>query len=714
MIRLFDREEKDFTTRGLGSLKDTLKCYVSEELNGMYELYMEYSIFSPKALLIKEQNIIYTSAPRGEQAFRIYKVIKNVNILKIYARHIFYDLADNFISETEIKGQNGSGAIDQILSKTDYSHEFRGMSDISSIRNMKIKEKNPLEAILSNENSFVSLWGGEVLRENYDIKILDNIGEDRGVNIKYGKNLLGIEEELDLSDVCTKIMPIGDKDLLLPELYVESENINKYVHPKVRKIEFKDVKVREKIEENDLESDDNKSYETKELAYEELRRRCKRLFEINKIDIPNINYKVNFLELTKTEEYKKYSILEKVFLGDTITIKHSILDINIKAKVISYKYNSILNCYEELELGNYKSSLLNIVNKIDDIVNSLEGLDQIILDKAKEKATELINSGLGGYVVKKRDEILIMDTDNINTAMNVWRWNKNGLGYSSTGYNGKFGLAMTADGSIVADFITTGMLNGELIKAGSVKAKSISQEYKTEITNEINGSVSSLEQSFIVANGILESSIRSTNDDVYNLGNRVSSAESKIQQTANSITSTVQDEIYSNNTTNRVKSIIQQSPSSVQVAFNDINPSVDLSSSGSFEIINGRLQVKNNNNMVVIDGQYNIHKIMVTGEVTISISGSKESVTVEINHGLGYMPAYSCYALLDEYDRRCINLPSMSLSMTGGVYGFDSITRARVNKNYLYLDYIRTPRRAASMGYESYKIKYFIYKEVAF
>lgn len=127
---------------------------------------------------------------------------------------------------------------------------------------------------------------------------------------------------------------------------------------------------------------------------------------------------------------------------------------------------------------------------------------QEILESAKDNATALIRSALGGYVVITEDasELLIMDTDDIETARRVWRWNLNGLGYSSTGYNGRYGLAMTMDGAIVADFITTGTLNADLIKAGTMSADRIQggtykvggvpgQEYGYLYVYDVNGNV---------------------------------------------------------------------------------------------------------------------------------------------------------------------------------------------------------------------------------
>ncbi|WP_051623464.1 phage tail spike protein [Clostridium hydrogeniformans] len=596
MIRIYDSKENNFNHNGLGLLKDTLICEVYEELNSLYEMYLEYPIYGMKASLIKEENIIKASTPQGNQLFRIYKVVKDLNVLKAYARHIFYDLADNFIEDTFIQGQNGAGALDQILSKTQYLHSFRGMSSISKINNSYFERKNIVEALLDigEENCYLNKWGGEVVRDNFDIKFYTQRGDDRGVTIGYGKNLLGIEEELDISTVATRIIPQGAEGLLLPEKYVDSPYINNYIHPKIRKVEFNNIKAQKEGKEQQ-----DKEALPLEEAYNALRRGTKLLYDLDKIDIPKVNYKIDFLELSKTEEYKDYKILERVLLGDTVTIKHSKMDIDIKAKVIKYKWNSILNKYEELELGNFKNSFVDVVSKIESKIKSeLEALETSVLDKAKDKATELINSGLGGYVLKNRDEILIMDTDNINTATKVWRWNKNGLGYSSTGYNGKFGLAMTSDGSIVADFITVGVLNGLLLKAGSVKSNAISQDYTKTIEDKITGIKDTLTQEFKVSNGELLSSINSNKKDIEG---KVSSLNSQVQQTASGILSVVQynkedsdgkistlstqikqtqNSISSKVDEGKLGSLIEQKSNNVRIAFNNISQSISMEPEG--------------------------------------------------------------------------------------------------------------------------------------
>ena len=176
---------------------------------------------------------------------------------------------------------------------------------------------------------------------------------------------------------------------------------------------------------------------------------------------------------------------------DTVNVEFPKLNVSSTSKCISIKYDAITNKYIELKLGDSKTNLASTIVSQDKVIS--ETPSKSFLEKAIDNATQLITGGLGGYVIiqsssggKQPDEILIMNTDDIKTATNVWRWNKNGLGYSSNGYNGPYATAITADGKIVADFILAGEFDGALIKAGSIAAEMLSVEYKTSVTNAIS------------------------------------------------------------------------------------------------------------------------------------------------------------------------------------------------------------------------------------
>ncbi|MGO5075183.1 phage tail spike protein [Clostridium sporogenes] len=374
MINIYNSRETDFENNGLAILDNCIRCEVEEELNGFYGLELEYPIFDSKTKYLIEDNIIKAPTPIGLQLFRIYRKVKNMSSIICYARHIFYDLLDNFIESYRTGNATGNGALKGILTNTQYPNNFKGYSDISTIADAFYVRKNAIAAIMGEEkNSFLNRWGGEILRDNFNISILNSIGKDNGVTISYAKNLLGLEEDLDMSEVTTRIMPTGlaenDQSILLPEKYIDSPLISKYPFPKVKHLHFGDIKV--DPEENITLSDVQRL----------LREKVQELYSVNKVDIPKVNYKVDFVELSKTEEYKNYRILEKVNLGDIVTIKHKKLNIDIKGKVIKYKWDSVLNKYLEIELGNFKENLSTDLNNIS---NSIEEVKEDMQENNKK------------------------------------------------------------------------------------------------------------------------------------------------------------------------------------------------------------------------------------------------------------------------------------------------------------------------------------------
>jgi phage minor structural protein len=459
MIILYDAKCKDFNNNGIGILKDSLKCEVSEALNGELVLDLEYPITSKYIESIINENIIKCDAGLGEdQLFRIKHVKPNFDTITIYGEHITYDLADNFLEDVFPQNLNGAACLDWILSHTLDTHNFNSFSDIQAVASARYVRKNPIEAIVGDlENSFVNLWGGELERNNYTIKMLNRRGNDKGYKIKYRKNLTGLDFTIDNSNIVTKIMPQGYNGLFLPEKYIDSPLINNYPHKKVKVIEFSNVKVKEN-------ADDEEGYATKEEAYEELRRLCGLKYLEENIDKPTVNLKVDFVDLSQTTEYQNYSFLESVSMGDTVTVELDYTQVEVR--VIKTTYDSLLHRYTKLELGEFKANYITDSQK--DITNTIrkeaDTIETSVLEQAKQNATEQLTAALGGYIYKTQNELFIMDTDNPNTARKVWRWNLNGLGYSKNGIDGPYELAMTQDGRIVADFITTGQMDVARIK----------------------------------------------------------------------------------------------------------------------------------------------------------------------------------------------------------------------------------------------------------
>lgn len=451
-MNIYLQNETDFTHNGLGFLTDILNAKVEDNLNGDYSLVFEYKINGKLSEYLVNENIVRCKVADGtNQLFLIKNVIKTFNSIQVTCRHIFYQLLDNFVEDVAPTNLSPQLFLQWVLDRTNYENNFVAHSDISATKSARYVRRNPVDCILGDtDNSMVNLFGGELKRDNFDIYFNSRIGSDKGVKLIIGKNVTGINITVDTNSVHTKIMPQGYDGLLLPEKYVNSILINNYVTPKIYKVEFGDIK---------YDPEDETAYHTEEEAYEALRNAVEDLFNSG-IDKPTINVKIDWIELSKTNEYKDYVNLERVNLGDTITI--DLLGTQYQSRVIKTIYNPLNDKTETFEIGTPKANLSTSTNQI---IKQLEkATPSSILAEAQKNATDQLTKAMGGYVYKTENELFIMDTNDKKTAQKVWRWNLNGLGYSSSGINGPFETAITQDGQIVADFITTGKLNTAVIE----------------------------------------------------------------------------------------------------------------------------------------------------------------------------------------------------------------------------------------------------------
>lgn len=488
MIKLFEPTATDFTTNGVAILTNCIDMEIIEELNGIYALSFKYPIEEPKIVkgiiqanknIISGKTIVGTKTnvnlpPKSyflqkdyivyanNQPFRIYNVKRDMSMININCRHIFYDLLDNFLEDVRPTNLNRLDALKWVLERTQYPNRFTFNGNLGPTATRYFIRKNVVEAIMG-QDGILETWGGEIVRDNFNIGIWDNRGNDRGVLIQGGKNLVGIEEDLDTDNVITRVMPTGldenDTVIMLPEKYIDSPNINMYPHPKIRHMHYGDIKVNK---ETGITKDD---------VIRLLRLKVKELYEVEKVDIPEVNYKVDFIELSKTEEYKDYITLEKVEVGDTVTVRYNKLNLDIKAKVI--KTTKTLRGFkwlnEKVELGNFKKNVTNSLNKIDSIttpdgkvkgeaiwgtIDATKATLKAMADSAETQVERAIlfedkdpNSSTYGA--------LCMGTRGFQIAKEMtngeWQWTTFGTGQGFTADLIRAGILQSLDGSLRID-----------------------------------------------------------------------------------------------------------------------------------------------------------------------------------------------------------------------------------------------------------------------
>ena len=455
MLVLYSSNTTSFSNLGLGVLRDFYSNpTITEVLNAEYNLEFEYVTGGWLGEDLVKGNIIKANG----QLFRIWDIEQDLQKIKILAKHIFFDLSKNFLEDVAPTNLTANNAINWILNRTASQNSFEVTGDCTNVASARYIRKNVIDAIYNEDNAILKRFGGEIELDNYNVYVHQKRGNNTGFSVLYGKNLSGIQMSLDLSTVATRIMPQGKDELLLDELYVDSPLIGNYFAPFYQKIEFSDIGV---DEDNNIDE---------ETAKDLLRATVQKLY-VEGIDKPTISIKIDFIELSKTTEYKEYQNLENVSLGDTITAKIPKLNLNIETRVVKTVYDLLLDRIISIECGTVTP---NIVTKqyqsSQEIINKLERVDvDSILSQAQINATNLINHPFNGciFIDKQHGELYIMNTDEPTTATQVWKWGLGGLGFSSNGLSGPYGIAITQDGKINADYITTGTLSASVIEGYS-------------------------------------------------------------------------------------------------------------------------------------------------------------------------------------------------------------------------------------------------------
>lgn len=455
---LYSPTTTSFTTGGIGKLIDAGSCIVTEERNGSYELEMTYPITGHLYDEIKQRSIIFAkpSPAQSEQPFRVYRITKPLNkVVTIYAAHISYDLSG--IPVKNFTSQSVQAALTALTTSSVISNPFTFWSDKTNSGVMEIETPTPCRTILSN---ILDVYGGEYEFDKYTVKLHSLRGFDNGVSIKYGKNLTDLEQDENCSNVYTGVLPYWTgNDTTVSGSVVNAPGT--YDFTRILPVDFT----------SDFEEQPSTA---------QLDNAATKYISDNNIGIPEVNLTVSFVHLNQTEEYKNLGIFERVELGDTIKVEFAAMGVSSTARCVKTVYNTLLERYDNVELGEVKKGLADTISSqtssiIDISKNS--GVSSAV-KAAIMAASEAITGQKGGSVIlhdtrggNKPNELLFLDNDDISQAQKVWRFNLSGFGYSSNGYEGPFTTAITRDGSIVADFITTGSMDAARITAGILKSK---------------------------------------------------------------------------------------------------------------------------------------------------------------------------------------------------------------------------------------------------
>ena len=436
---------------------------INRVLNGAYRFYGNYARDGQYRSYLKKGNFLKAQVEDGSyQYFEIYNIKKNLQSVSVTARHIGFMANKNFIIDSFTANGNGTQIMNNLKAALTFKQRFNYLSNVGTTHQFTAKQVAPIDAIIGSNNgnqNLTGVTGGELEMDNFNLKLVKQIGSDNGFRIDFGVNLEAIDEDYDDESIINSLFLIGG----VPD--------NDYDQDK------------EPITHGFLEiagvNDSNRRIGKRENSecktIDELKEWGRSLFDKDRIHEPKVTHTISMVALEHTLEYEDiYQKLSSLHFGDVAHVRAKEVDIEVTERMVEYTWFPTLGTFKDIVLGNdlslYTSTANNqtqeLKRKID---NRTETLVQNVLN-----ATAWITGNSGGHVVfrpeKAPSEILIMDTNKVATAKRVWRWNLNGLGYSDNGVNGPFGIAMTSKGEIVANFIKVGIIDVNVLQTSFNKA----------------------------------------------------------------------------------------------------------------------------------------------------------------------------------------------------------------------------------------------------
>lgn len=454
---LFDVGETEFVGNGLGVLADAVSCIVTEERNGAFELELEYPVNGIHYAELALRRIILAApnAAAVAQPFRIYKLSRPMSgVVAVSASHISYDLSG--VPVSPFTATTAAEAFAGVSANALIESPFTFTSELATQGNFSVSVPASIRSLLGGtEGSIIDVYGGEYEFNRFNIILRAARGQNRGVSIRYGKNLTSLEQDENCESVYTGVLGYwagsDGGPLVVGEIAYAPGT---YAVQRIQVVDFT----------QDYESQPTSAQLTAAAASYVSR---------NKVGVPTVSLSVSFAQLGQSAEYAEIAPLEQVNLCDTVNVEFPALGVSATAKCVKTVYNVLTGRLDSVDIGEARG---NIASTIAEQQQAIKDTPQQVLSEVG-RITAMITGNTGGYVVLHIPEgetypreLLMMDTPSIATAQHVWRWNLAGLGYSANGYNGPYTTAITQDGSIVADFITAGTLNASIIKAGILQS----------------------------------------------------------------------------------------------------------------------------------------------------------------------------------------------------------------------------------------------------
>lgn len=489
--RLYSPETTVFDTNGIGVLSDAISCrafpaFGEDELKVKYPLTgVHYSDIQIRSILVVKPDPF-----RDPQPYRVYKITSPMSgTVTIYARHIAYDLSGIVVKP--FTASSAAEAMRELKNNAVTSCPFTFQTDKSTAGEFSVNTPLAIwNAMGGREGSILDVYGGEYQFDGYKVHLWNRLGTDRGVSIRYGKNLTSLEQDINCANCYTGVAPYwqdsqSGETVTLPEVVIYAAG--DYGYTRILPLDLSD-----KFEEAPTE--------------EELRAKAESYMTDNKIGEPIVSWKVEFVLLEKTVEYRGMALLEQIHLGDTVHVEFPLMGVSATARAVAAEYDCLLEYYVSVTLGSVRQTIANTIVQQQKEIERKPSMS--LVQTITTKLTDTILGAKGGAVRLldtdgdgSPDELYIADNKDPALAQKVWRFNYEGWACSKTGYNGPFVMGATLNDGLLASFVTAANLVAGTIQSADgetffldldnsileMKALSSLQDKMTELSVQADG-----------------------------------------------------------------------------------------------------------------------------------------------------------------------------------------------------------------------------------
>lgn len=466
---LFNANATQFNNFGIGHLPDAISPHVVEERNGEFTFEMQYPIDGEHYSDIQLRSIICAkpSPEQSKQPFRVYRISKPINgIVTVSARNVRYDLEGIPVAPFTASGI--SQALQKIKQNSLVTNPFTFTTDKTNTQTMTLEAPAPALSLLGGvHGSLLDVYGGEYKYNGFTINLLGTRGTDKGVVIRYGVDLIDLQQEENCAEVYTGVLCFWKSTTDSTLVTGEIQNSGTFDYTRVKVV------------------DKSTDYEEAPTVAR-LNQDAVNYINNNKVGVPKVSLNVRFANLEQTEEYE--NIRQSIELCDQITVKFEKLGVSAMAKVIRTDFDVMNERYISVDIGDHRSSLADSVVSIQAKAESAPTTTE--MQQAINATTAAITGANGGAVrlLDTNDDglpdtLYIADNASPLLAQKVWRFNYEGWGASEQGYAGPFTMGATFQAGFIADFITAGTLNANRIGANSIAV--------SKLTGKITGGLES-------------------------------------------------------------------------------------------------------------------------------------------------------------------------------------------------------------------------------